>query len=139
MNEEKPEEAAATKQSIYPDPEAIKKKKLEQSASAPLEAQEAKYQQASKDFTDLIVLGSGIGSAVFLLGLVFLLDNMWIPYISSGVLAAISIVSAVQNFKKTHTLTPFTVIGLSAATFTLMYILNFLIAQAVIRSNNSLY
>lgn len=112
--------------SLYPSPVA--------SAPAPVPPADDQYAQASSAFKEIIVLIAGIASATAYILILYLVKNLWATAIVSVGLALLAIIISFLDYRNTKHMSPFSVVGLSAATITIVYVANILIAQAVINS-----
>jgi hypothetical protein len=88
---------------------------------------------------DLQVLALGVASALCYTSIYLLIDNAWATAGISLVLALATVAFAIRNYRINPQMTPYSVIGLAAATVTAVYITNFLIAQAVVNASTNSY
>lgn len=95
--------------------------------------------QASSAFAEAKVLVCGVASATSYILIVYLIKNLWVTAIVSAILAFAAIFFAVSDYRKNSKTSPLTIVGLSAATIALVYIVNALVAQALLRSAASGY
>ncbi len=114
-----------------------------QPSSAPGAAspQEVDFQntEASSAFAEAKVLIFGVASSTSYILIVYLVKNLWATAIVSAALAAAAIFFAISDYRISGKSSPLTIVGLSAATVTLVYIANILVAQAFIHSALSGY
>lgn len=122
--------APARVQNVYPDPG---NKTDYQPLKSP-ELRDEQYRQATYDMNEFITLIAGIASATSYLLIAYFSKSAAATAIVATVLAAVSIFYAINNYRLTSRLSPLSVIGISAATTTLVYVANLLIAQAMVRS-----
>jgi hypothetical protein len=98
------------------------------------------YSGASHDFNDAITLICGLASSICYILIYFLVKNSTVTIIICLALSGAAIYFAMKNYRKTQNITPLEVIGLSAATITLVFIGTIIVTNWVIRSQiNSLY
>lgn len=102
-----------------------------QPASLPADDQ---YAQASSAFKEAIVLILGIASSTAYFLLLYFVKNIWATVIISLIIALAAIVVAILDYRKTKRVTPFTVVGISAATISVVNVVNIIILEAVINS-----
>lgn len=102
-----------------------------QPASLPADDQ---YAQASSAFNEAIVLITGLASSTAYLLLLYFVKNIWAIIIISFILAMVAVVFAILNYRKTKSVSPLTVIGLSAATYTIVTVASFAIAALLVNS-----
>ncbi len=93
-----------------------------------------RYDGAASAFAEAKVLICGVASSTSYLLITYLVKNVWVIAIVSAILAFAAIFFAVSDYRKNSRTSPLTVVGLSAATITLVYIANILLALAVIHS-----
>jgi len=98
-----------------------------------------RYQEASSDFTEAKVLISGVASSTSYILIIYVVKNLWITAAISAILALAAIFFAVSEYRKSNKAGPLTIVGLSAATITLVSIANILITQAFLHSVTSNY
>lgn len=89
---------------------------------------------ASSAFSEAKVLICGIASATSYLLIIYLTKSIWITAIISAILALAAIFFATSAYRGDSKVTPLTVVGLSAATITLVYVANLLLGQAFLHS-----
>jgi len=120
-------------QSLYPAPvtPASTPPAPFQPASLP---SDDRYAQASSAFNEAIVLISGLASSTVYLLLLYFVKNIWATIIISLILAIVAVVFAILNYRKSKTVSPLTVIGLSAATYTIVTVASFAIAALLVNS-----
>jgi hypothetical protein len=102
-------------------------------------AAEAVVADANSKLREALVLIAGSASSLSFFLLPYFIRIGWLAGLISAVLAAAAIYFAIKDFNKTKTTSPLNVIGLSAATVTLVYIANNLIIRAILQSQYSLY
>ncbi len=102
-----------------------------QPASLPADNQ---YAQASSAFKEAIVLIAGLASSTAYILLLYFVKNIWATIIISFILAMIAVVFAILNYRKSKSVSPLTVIGLSAATYTIVTVASFAIAALLVNS-----
>ena len=123
---------AAMAQSVYPNPDSFK-------AAGPNPAslsqvQEENYNQAASASDELLSLILGVASSTSYLLITYFIKNGHITAVLAGLLAIGAIFFALRAYRRSDRMSPFTVIGLSSATSTLIYVGNILLAEAFIRS-----
>jgi hypothetical protein len=97
-------------------------------------------QTAKFEFDEAIILVAGVASATAYILILYLVKNTTATAIVSGLLAFLAIFLAIRDYKRTARTSPLMIIGLSAATITIVYIANLLIAYAVLKSvSNGFY
>jgi hypothetical protein len=92
------------------------------------------YQEASASLAEAIVVICGSMSSVAYLLCGYFFKSNWLPAVVAGLLAIVAVVFAFKQFNVRRQMTPLTVIGLSAATLTLVIIADFLILRELIKS-----
>jgi hypothetical protein len=85
--------------------------------------------------SDTLTLLTGIASTVSYILIVYLAKNAVTAMIVSGLLAAVTMVFAITAYYSNDRMTPYGVIGLSAATYTAVMVLNILVAKLFIQSS----
>ncbi len=119
-------------QGLYPTPVAPAPPTPFQPASLP---EDSSYTDASSAFRELIVLICGIASATAYLLIFYIVKNLWATAIVSVSLAILAVIISILDYRQNNKhVSPFSVIGLSAATFTIVYVANIVIAEMVIHS-----
>lgn len=98
------------------------------------QALENGYKAASSAFNEAMVLVLGVASSFSYLITLYLVKNLWAVAIVSALLALLAIAVALFEYRKASHTSPMTVIGLSAATITLVYVGNIVAAQLIVRS-----
>jgi hypothetical protein len=98
------------------------------------ESETAAYAQAGQGMNEAIVLITGLLSSACSVLLLYALKNSWATIICSAVLAIVAIVFAFKNHRAGAAMSPMSVIGIGAATITLVSSLNILTSQAIIRT-----
>lgn len=116
---------------LYPTPVSPAAPTPFQPASLPSDNQ---YNEASSAFQEAIVLILGIASSTIYIVLLYFVKNLWAIGVVSFVVAIIAVVVAIINYRKSKTVSPLTVVGLSAATYTIVSVANIVTAQIVINS-----
>jgi VIT1/CCC1 family predicted Fe2+/Mn2+ transporter len=127
--ETKPEPPAPA-QNVYPDPG---KKADWQPLKSP-ELRDEQYKQASFDLNEFITLVAGIASATLYIIVGYFTKSAMATAVVAVALAAVAIFYAITNYRVSSRMTPLSVIGVSAATVTMIYVANMLIAQVMVRS-----
>lgn len=94
----------------------------------------ATYAQAGQSMNESIVLITGLLSSACSVLMLYLLKNMWATIICSTILAVVAVIFGFKNHRAGAAMTPMSVIGLSAATITIVGSLNLLTSQAIIRT-----
>lgn len=97
------------------------------------------YQAASSSLNEIIVLLCGIASSTSYILILYFVKNAWVTAIVSTLIALVALFFAIKDYRKSSKLTPLSVVGISAATITLIYVANYLVALAVINSAVSAY
>lgn len=120
----------AIAQSIYPDPTQIRSQLPAYPAE---ELRKAEAAIASSSLT----LVMGIASPLSYWMVLYFTKNTWMMGIVSVLLAAGAIYFAVNNYRTNRELSPSTVIGLAAATITVVNVGNVIVAQLMVRSTLS--
>ncbi len=99
-----------------------------------------RYRSAISAFAEAKVLICGLVSStsymliIYLVKSDWLVKNDWVMMVISACLAFAAIFFAIREYRASSQITPLTVIGLSAATITLVFLANFLVLQALVRS-----
>ncbi|HXE09908.1 MAG TPA: hypothetical protein VN554_00610 [Verrucomicrobiae bacterium] len=96
-----------------------------------------RYDQASSSFSEAKVLICGVASATSYLLITYLIKNIWVTTIVSAVLALAAIFFGISSYRRDGKVSPLSVVGLSAATITLVYIANILLAMAFLHTFTS--
>lgn len=92
------------------------------------------YREASSAFAEAKVLLCGLASSTSYILITYLVKNLWATAIISAALAIAAIFFAMVDYRQSGKVTPLTIVGLSAATITLVYIANVVVAHLVVRS-----
>lgn len=98
-----------------------------------------RYDTASSAFSEAKVLICGVASATSYLLIIYIVKNIWITVAVSIVLALAAIFFAVTSYGRDGRISPLSVVGISAATITLVYIANVLMAYAFVHTIVSNY
>ena len=119
-------------QGLYPSPVAPAAM-----ASLPLNPLPADDQsaQASSAIREAIVLILGIASFAAYYLLLYFVKNIWVTVAISLIIALAAIFVALLDYRKTKRVTPYTVIGISAATVAVVNVVNIIILEMVISSS----
>lgn len=94
----------------------------------------ATFAQAGQSMNESVVLITGLLSSACSVLMLYLLKNMWATVICSTLLAVVALVFAFKNHRAGAAMTPMSVIGISAATISIVGSLNILMSQAIIRA-----
>ncbi len=97
------------------------------------------YDVQASALAEAKVLVCGVASATSYVLIVYLVKNLWITAIVSALLALAAIFFAISASNKGSRTGPLAIIGISAATITLVYIANLIVAQAILHSYASGY
>ena len=124
----------AASQSVYPDPDQIKTATARPFSPTSPSEQERGFSLAAAAMDEGLTLALGVASSVSYLLVVYFIKSFWGATAVGGVLAVLAVYFAVRNYSSSGKITPFTVIGLAAATTTLVGVLNTLLARALLSS-----
>lgn len=136
-NENSPLPDRSKVQSVYPSvapPQPAQPPQAPLPANRPAADAGGTFQQASADFTDAAVIVTGVLSATSFIVVAYFAKNETVAGVISMLLALTAMVLGVRGYRTRKQMTPLVVIGLSAATFTLLYAAIILIARAMVHS-----
>ena len=130
----------STLQSAYPAFSANQQSIVASRNGIDEKAESPAFADASKNFNDAITLVFGLASSICYILIYYWVKNNTITMIICLALSGAAIYFAVKNYNKTQNITPLEVIGLSAATITIVFIGIMIVTDMIIRSQiNSLY
>jgi hypothetical protein len=117
-------------ESIYPAPSSVAASHGHVNSD---DYQSFRVEEATSDFREVVALIFGLASAVSPILVAYFLQNLWIVAAVSAVFALVSVFFAMKNYNAIGKVSPLTVIGLSAATITILVIADILITRALVQ------
>lgn len=124
------EPATVPAASVYPTPTT--------STYTPVDATSYQSAQASSDFSEAIILITGLASTISYILVLYWIKNLWATAISSAVLALLALFFAIRNYRRTGEMSPIAVIGISAATVTIVTMANYMVQYLMLRAAYSI-